>query len=149
MPLPWALPYTYITHKVMNKLHKVIIWRRRAWMGLLLFGNLFTFVSLFHLQLPDVIHHMSLCESLHLSLGESLHLSLGESLLNYRWAARQQFPVWLYSPAFSFTGEFSPKFWPEKNDFDLHIGYFVKKMTQIRQISKNFFSKSPDFNDKF
>jgi hypothetical protein len=31
------------------------------------------------------------------------------------------------------------KFSPEKNDFDLHKGYFVKKKTQIRQISNNVF----------
>jgi hypothetical protein len=26
--------------------------------------------------------------------------------------------------------------WPEKHDFDLYKGFFMKKMAQIRQISK-------------
>jgi hypothetical protein len=32
------------------------------------------------------------------------------------------------------------KFWPEKYDFDLYYqGFFMGKMAQIRQISKNIF----------
>ncbi len=40
----------------------------------------------------------------------------------------------------SFTGEFSPKFWPEKYDFDLYKEFFAKKMAWFSQIlgKKNF-----------
>jgi hypothetical protein len=43
----------------------------------------------------------------------------------------------------SFTGEFSP-------NFDLYTkDIFMEEMTQISQILKNCFLKSPDFYDKF
>jgi hypothetical protein len=35
-----------------------------------------------------------------------------------------------------FLGQNFAKFQPEKYDFDLCKGFFMKKMTQIRQISK-------------
>jgi hypothetical protein len=46
------------------------------------------------------------------------------------------------------------KFRPEKYDFDLYKGIFMekkKKRAKIRQILKtiSFFSKLPDFHDKF
>jgi hypothetical protein len=41
------------------------------------------------------------------------------------------------------------KFQPGKYDFNLYEGYFVEKMAQIRQISKEKNSKSPGFYDKF
>jgi len=41
------------------------------------------------------------------------------------------------------------KFQPEKYDFNLYKGFFIEKMANIHQISKNIFLKSPDFYDKF
>jgi hypothetical protein len=37
---------------------------------------------------------------------------------------------------FSFPGEFSPNFDPKKYGFDLYKRFFVEKMAQTRQISK-------------
>jgi len=47
-----------------------------------------------------------------------------------------------------FSGCNFTKFQPGKYDFNLYEGYFVEKMAQIRQISKEKNSKSPDFYDK-
>jgi hypothetical protein len=41
------------------------------------------------------------------------------------------------------------KFKPGKYDFNLYEGYFMEKMAQIHQISREKNSKSPDFYDKF
>ncbi len=49
---------------------------------------------------------------------------------------------------FCIFGQNFAKFWSEKYDLDLYTGFYMEKMTQIRQISKNFNSRSPDFYDK-
>jgi hypothetical protein len=41
------------------------------------------------------------------------------------------------------------KYQPEKYNFNLHKGFFMERMTQIRQISKKKKSKSPNFYGKF
>jgi hypothetical protein len=52
---------------------------------------------------------------------------------------------------FLFTGEFFAKFRPEKYDFDVHKGFFMKKKDPNSPVSENFnlFFQSPDFYDKF
>jgi hypothetical protein len=49
---------------------------------------------------------------------------------------------------FCMFGQNFAKFQPEKYDLDLYKGFSMGKMTQIRQISKFFNSRSPDFYDK-
>jgi hypothetical protein len=44
-----------------------------------------------------------------------------------------------------YTGEIFAKFSPENYDFDLFEGFFMEKMSQIRQILKEKNSKSPIF----
>jgi len=48
-----------------------------------------------------------------------------------------------------FTSNFLSNFQPKKYDFDQYKGFFIEKMAQICRIFKNFFSKLPNFYDKF
>jgi hypothetical protein len=53
------------------------------------------------------------------------------------------------SDSVSLTGEFSTKFQPENNDFDLYKGFFMGKNPEVARFRRRQKSKSSDFYDKF
>jgi len=70
-------------------------------------------------------------------------------VLSFSLPTYQPFFSGYISVFFFFLWRDFAKFPPEKYDFDLYKGFFMEKMTQIRQISKKKKSKSPDFNDEY
>ncbi len=55
----------------------------------------------------------------------------------------------LVSNVFWFFWKIFVEFWPEKYDFNLHKGFLMKKIAQIRQILKKKNSKFSEFYNKF